>query len=113
MYCRGLGVQILARFENHAGFDGVIVGFPGSNYHFEFTRCRTHPIMASPTPEGFVRILRAGSGAVESAVRQYAGRGIQIIVLVQSYWDQRGRTYEDEDGYRMVVQQAAWNPVSS
>jgi hypothetical protein len=25
------------RFEDHAGFDGVMLGEPGAPYHFEFT----------------------------------------------------------------------------
>ena len=28
-YTDGLGFQILYRFENHEGFDGVMVGIPG------------------------------------------------------------------------------------
>ena len=37
-YTDGLGLQELGRFEGHAGYDGVLVGLPGSDYHLEFTR---------------------------------------------------------------------------
>lgn len=26
------------------------------------------------------------------------------------YWDQRGKTFEDPDGYRVVLQNASWPP---
>lgn len=32
-YTEGLGLQILDHFENHEGFDGVMVGIPGESYH--------------------------------------------------------------------------------
>lgn len=34
-YTKGLGLQIIDYFENHAGFDGVMVGIPGESYHFD------------------------------------------------------------------------------
>lgn len=36
-YTKGLGLEVLYEFENHEGFDGVILGFPGASYHLEFT----------------------------------------------------------------------------
>ena len=34
-YCEGLGLEILYRFEEHDGIDGLMVGHPSSPYHFE------------------------------------------------------------------------------
>ena len=44
MYARGLGLAILTRFTNHAGFDGVILGHPQHPYHLEFTSQRGHRV---------------------------------------------------------------------
>lgn len=54
IYCRGLELRELGRFENHAGFDGVMRGNPAVGYHFEFTYRRIHPIEPAPTPEDLV-----------------------------------------------------------
>ena len=54
MYCRGLGLRVVGNFENHDGFDGVMLGFDGADYHFEFTHCRAHPVAPAPTPEDLV-----------------------------------------------------------
>lgn len=37
-YRDGLGLEVLGSFENHEGFDGVMLGMPGEQVHFEFTR---------------------------------------------------------------------------
>ena len=54
MYARGLGLRELGRFEDHQGFDGVMLGLPELPYHFELTRCRTHPVAPAPTAEDLV-----------------------------------------------------------
>ena len=41
-YCDGLGLMVLCRFENHAGFDGLMLGREGAPYHFEFTKKHGH-----------------------------------------------------------------------
>ena len=41
-YSEGLGLVIVGSFEDHDGFDGVMLGVPGANYHFEFTRKSGH-----------------------------------------------------------------------
>jgi hypothetical protein len=33
MYAKGLGFDVLAEFEDHRGFDGVILGHPKQPYH--------------------------------------------------------------------------------
>jgi catechol 2,3-dioxygenase-like lactoylglutathione lyase family enzyme len=48
MYCRGLGLAEIDRFENHEGFDGVMLGTIDLPYHLEFTYRRTHPVPPSP-----------------------------------------------------------------
>ena len=36
-YRDGLGLKELGHFEGHSGYDGVMLGLPGSDYHVEFT----------------------------------------------------------------------------
>jgi hypothetical protein len=40
MYAKGLGFTVLARFQDHEGFDGVILGHANHSYHIEFTAQR-------------------------------------------------------------------------
>ncbi|MDN7487642.1 hypothetical protein QZM35_08000 [Burkholderia sp. AU45274] len=54
MYRDALELSVLARFEDHDGFSGVMLGRDGLDYHFEFTHCPDHPIAPSPTPEDLI-----------------------------------------------------------
>jgi hypothetical protein len=38
----GLGLTVLYRFEDHDGFDGIMLGRGGAPYHFKFTGKRDH-----------------------------------------------------------------------
>jgi len=49
MYAKGLGFDVLAKFEDHRGFDGVILGHPKQPYHIEFTSQRGHEVGKAPT----------------------------------------------------------------
>jgi len=35
--------------------------------------------------------------------------GYAAVPAYNAYWDQQGHTFEDPDGYRVVLQQADWN----
>ena len=37
-YREGLGLPELDRFAGHAGYRGVLLGLPGTQYHLEFTQ---------------------------------------------------------------------------
>jgi len=108
MYARGLGLSELGRFEDHAGFDGVMLGRPGLDFHFEFTRSRHGRITPSPTPEDLVVIYLPDHGVwVESCARM-RDAGFTATKSFNPYWEQRGRTFIDPDGYRVVLENDHW-----
>ena len=51
-YRDGLGLEVLSSFENHNGFDGVMLGRKGTPYHLEFTHRRGHKVGKAPTQAG-------------------------------------------------------------
>jgi hypothetical protein len=108
MYCRGLGYVVLGSFEDHDGFDGVMVGAPGGAYHFEFTFCRAHPVTPAPTAEDLVVLYLPRDEDWESACQRMAAAGFRPVASFNPYWDVRGRTFVDDDGYRVVLQKAEW-----
>ena len=111
MYCRGLGLRVVGSFENHEGFDGVILGIEGSSYHFEFTRCRTHPVAPTPTQEDLVVLYIPTKAEWKATCASMLAAGFKQISSFNPYWETHGRTYEDPDGYRVVLQQAEWSNV--
>ena len=109
MHRKGLGLREIGRFENHAGFDGVMIGKPGLDYHFEFTYCRAHPVTPTPTPEDLVIFYLPEANEWQKACSLMLEAGFTEVVPFNPYWQQRGRTFQDHDGYRIVLERASWS----
>lgn len=109
MYCEGLGLRGIGSFEDHAGFDGVMLGVPGSDHHFEFTHCRAHPVAPSPTPEDLIVLYLATRADWDRACARMLAAGFEQVASFNPYWEVRGRTYQDHDGYRVVLQNDGWS----
>ena len=107
-YVDGLGLQKLAAFEDHAGFDGVVLGGREAPYHLEFTRRRGHASGASPDPESLLVFYLPDRDAWEAAVERLRAVGAKSVESQNPYWDRDGVTFEDPDGFRVVLQNAAW-----
>jgi catechol 2,3-dioxygenase-like lactoylglutathione lyase family enzyme len=112
MYKAGLDLQEICSFQDHAGFDGVMLAIPGKDHHFEFTRCRTHPVLPSPTPEDLLVFYVPDPGKWNDRCAAMLAAGFVEAEPFNPYWKQRGRTFRDPDGYRVVIQQAAWGAQS-
>ena len=110
MYCAALNLTVLAKFQDHQGFDGVMLGSPGMDYHFEFTHCKEHPVTPSPTPEDLLVFYIPDRQAWQSTCDRLVDNGFVRVVSLNPFWDVSGRTFEDPDGYRIVLQNAAWRP---
>jgi catechol 2,3-dioxygenase-like lactoylglutathione lyase family enzyme len=107
-YRDGLGFEVIGSFADHDGFDGVMLGHPGAQYHLEFTRQRGVPAGRAPTEENLLVFYLPDEGAWQTAVRRMHDQGYDPVLTHNPYWDRRGLTFEDTDGYRVVLQNAAW-----
>ena len=109
MYRRGLGLHLVGSFQNHAGFDGVMLGMPDAGYHFEFTHCSQLEV-PPPSPERLVVLYVPRSDEWEALCASMLAAGFQAVEPFNPYWGIRGRTFEDADGYRTVLECAQWSP---
>ena len=107
-YCQGLGLEVLASFVDHQGFDGVILGRPGASYHLEFTHHRGHRVGRAPTRDNLLVFYVPDRAEWSRAVERMQGAGFAPVPAYNPYWDRDGKTFEDPDGYRVVLQCAAW-----
>jgi catechol 2,3-dioxygenase-like lactoylglutathione lyase family enzyme len=107
-YRDGLGFQVFGRFEDHGGFDGMMLGAPGAPYHFEFTRARGHRAGRAPTPDNLLAFYLPDPAAWRAAVARMEAAEFAPVPSFNPYWDRDGLTFEDPDGYRVVLQRAAW-----
>jgi hypothetical protein len=107
-YRDGLGLDILYQFEDHNGFDGVMMGKPGAPYHLEFTRADGHVAGRAPTKDNLLIFYLPNLSEWQSAVARMQSAGFAAVPSFNPYWDDNGRTFEDADGYRVVIQQTSW-----
>ena len=107
-YCNGLGLRVLYRFESHGKFDGIMLGQEGAPYHFEFTQAREHQAGRAPTQDNLLVFYISKRDAWQAAVDRMKGAGFDPVPAFNPYWDREGATFEDADGYRVVIQRAAW-----
>jgi catechol 2,3-dioxygenase-like lactoylglutathione lyase family enzyme len=105
-YCDGLGLAILSRFKDHEGFDGVMLGRQGAPYHFEFTRAHGHAAGRAPSQDHLVVFYLPDEAVWRAAVARMRASGFEPVASFNPYWDRQGVTFEDPDGYRVVLQNA-------
>ena len=106
-YTDGLGLSPLGSFEDHDGFDGVMLGVPGGAYHLEFIRKRGHPAGPAPTQDNLLVFYLPDREAWQRALDRMFAAGYDPVPSFNPYWDRVGRTFEDADGYRVVLQNAS------
>jgi YycE-like C-terminal domain/YycE-like N-terminal domain len=109
MYELGLGLSVLAEFVDHDGVDGVILGHPGDPYHIEFTAHHAHVAGRAPTKDHLLVFYIPDPNDWEGRCARMAASGFQVVRSDNPYWDIQGRTFEDLDGYRVVLQNSAWD----
>lgn len=107
-YCEGLGFDVLGRFEDHDGFDGVMLGRSDAPYHLEFTHRRGHTAGGAPSDEHLLVFYIPDTVEWQAAVNTMVAAGYDPVPAGNPYWDRQGKTFEDPDGYRVVLQGAAW-----
>jgi len=108
MYKKGLGFSILGQFEDHDGFDGIILGHPERNYHIEFTHHRGTNVGKAPTKDNLLVFYIPDSNEWKKSCDQMKKAGFREVKSYNPYWDLNGKTFEDLDGYRVVIQNQKW-----
>jgi len=107
-YRDGVGLKEIGSFQDHEGFDGVMLGVPGASYHLEFTRQRDHTVGRAFTQENLLVFYLPSRQEWQAAIDRMVGAGYAAVAAYNPYWDRSGCTFEDPDGYRVVFQNAAW-----
>jgi catechol 2,3-dioxygenase-like lactoylglutathione lyase family enzyme len=103
-YRDGLGLSEVGRFEDHDGYEGVFLEVPGTAAHLELTAGGVHGAPV-PHPETLV-VFYLGD---EQSVQAVAARlGAEPVAPANPYWAEHGLTFEDPDGFRVVLVPERW-----
>jgi catechol 2,3-dioxygenase-like lactoylglutathione lyase family enzyme len=106
-YRDGLGLLERERFENHAGYSGVMLGLPEVTCHLEFTQHVAAGPLPAPSADNLL-VLYVPDAVQLSSLRQRLERlGHKPVEPENPYWSQRAVTFEDPDGWRVVLHHSA------
>jgi catechol 2,3-dioxygenase-like lactoylglutathione lyase family enzyme len=103
-YTEGLGLHELYRFSGHSGYDGVMLGLPGTDYHLEFTSHVDGSPCPAPTDDNLLVLYFVDEAAMHAAVYRLGEFGVEPVPAENPYWEANGGiTFPDPDGWRVVL----------
>ena len=103
-YRAGLGLPELDRFAGHAGYRGVLLGLPGTQYHLEFTQHDDGSPGLAPSRDNLIVLYFDDLTQVEQVAARLAALGYLRVEAENPYWTDNGAvTIEDPDHWRVVL----------
>ena len=102
-YVEALGCSRLGAFENHEGFDGLIVGAPDGSWQVEFVREHGVTAPRAPTDEHLLVFYVADRAALAEREAALRAAGHVPVEPNNPYWLRHGVTFADPDGYPVVI----------
>jgi hypothetical protein len=102
-----LELPVLASFEDHDGYSGVIFGLPDSSRQLELVR--HDALEPAPTEEDQLVLYLGSTEAVTRLSARLHGAGFEPAIAPNPYWERNGAVcHVDPDGYRLVLSPEAW-----
>ena len=102
-YHNALGMPIIGSFNEHDGYDGIMLGIKGANIHLEFTQHKHGSPCPAPSLDNLLVLYYATSAEFDAAVALIESFGHIPVAPENEYWLDKGLTYEDPDGWRVVL----------
>lgn len=102
-YHQALGLPVIGSFTNHDGYDGVMIGLPGAEYHLEFTQHRLGSACPAPSKDNLLVLYFDEHKEYENALQRLTDRGYLPVAPENPYWEDKSTTFEDPDGWRIVL----------
>ncbi|GAA4986545.1 VOC family protein [Actinopolymorpha pittospori] len=107
----GLGLDVLYRYTTD-GTDGehslLMVGWLDASWHLELVHDPVAPIQPRPTPEDLL-VIYLGEPVPDALVERLERHGGKRVPAHNPYWDTWGVTFQDPDGYLLVLSTRAWS----
>jgi hypothetical protein len=102
-YRRSLGMPMIDHFEDHAGYSGVMLGLPNEQVHVEFTHAEAGSPCPAPTRDNLLVIYMPDLRMYREALKHMRDQGHVPVVPENPYWKEKSETFEDPDGWRVVL----------
>jgi catechol 2,3-dioxygenase-like lactoylglutathione lyase family enzyme len=106
-YTEGVGLPRIGGFADHAGYDGVMIGLPGNAHHLEFTQHIGGSPCPAPSRDNLLVLYIPDAVAISTIAERLRRTGHERVEPENPYWLEKGLTFEDPDGWRVVLMNTA------
>lgn len=101
-YRDGLALEITDQFEDHDGYSGVVFAL-GVGVELELTRHTSGRIGAAPDGDDLLVLYLPSAAAIALARNRLESSGYASVAPLNPYWRGWAATFEDPDGWRVVL----------
>lgn len=101
-YTNIIGMQILGKFEDHNGYDGVFLGYPNADWHLEFTSNNKAP-QHSTDDDDLLVIYPDTLDEYMEILERFEKAGIPRKKATNPYWNDNGALFLDPDGFGVII----------
>jgi catechol 2,3-dioxygenase-like lactoylglutathione lyase family enzyme len=102
-YVGGLGLLERGSFQDHAGYNGLILGTANEGYEIEFTTNGSENPCPPPGKDHLLVFYLSNRARVNAVEQRLRALGALPVQPENPYWQGRALTFEDPDGWRVVV----------
>lgn len=102
-YCEGIGLKKIGSFQGHAGYTGIMIGLPNASYHLEFTQHIDGSPCPAPTKDNLLVLYMPYIESIHRIAERLKRMGYLQVQPENPYWEEKGITIEDPDGWRLVL----------
>lgn len=101
-YQEVLGLNLLAQFNDHEGYDAIFIGKPNLDWHLEFT-ASNEKALQKPDKENLL-VFYVNSAVEIAAIQQNAEQlAFQTVISKNPYWNRNGIELLDPDGFSVII----------
>jgi catechol 2,3-dioxygenase-like lactoylglutathione lyase family enzyme len=97
-----LGFERLGGFESHNNYDGIFIGKPGLDWHFEFTQSTQKAVHSFDQDDVMVFYPKTIED-YNRLINSLLNNNISSITANNPFWNENGKMFLDPDGYRIVI----------
>ena len=102
-YIEGLGLRKLSSFEDHDGYDGVMLGLPDESIHLEIIRHKNGLSARAPTRDNLIVLYFSDPNDINRLSERLSSHGYEPVQPENPYWNGRAVCFEDPDGWGLVL----------
>ncbi|WP_348812461.1 VOC family protein [Flavobacterium maritimum] len=105
-YINILGFERLGGFQNHNNYDGIFIGKPNLDWHFEFTK--SNEKANHYFDEDDILVLYPETILeYENLLNKISANHVSLVISKNPYWNNPqvsgGKMFLDPDGFRIII----------